>query len=62
MSREEVRTAIDDLLSNTPEQGLLEVLAYLKSLQGKAEQDITTANNLRTILMEDSDLLKRLAQ
>ena len=62
MSREEVRTAIDELLIKTPEQGLLEVLTYLKTLQGKTAEQIAMSNNLRGILKEDSELLNRLAQ
>lgn len=50
MSREEVKTAIVELLTNTPDQGLLEVLIYLKTLEGKNEEQIATTNNLRNIL------------
>ena len=62
MSREEVKTAINQLLDDTPEQVLQEVLDYLKSVQEKSEQSVSLSQNLRTILTEDKELLERLAQ
>ncbi|MDP4679325.1 MAG: hypothetical protein NWS46_03060 [Cyclobacteriaceae bacterium] len=62
MSREEVKTAINDLLENTSEQVLQEVYDYLKSVQGKSDQPVSLSQNLRTILTEDKELLERLAQ
>lgn len=62
MSREEVKTAINQLLDNTPEEVLTEVLAYLKSVEGKSTHSVSLSQNLRTILSEDKELLERLAQ
>ncbi len=62
MSREEVKTAINALLDNTPEQVLQEVFDYLKSIEGKSDKSISLSKNLRTILTEDKELLERLAQ
>jgi hypothetical protein len=62
MSREEVKTAINELLDNTPEQVLKEVFDYLKSVQGKSNESVSLSQNLRTILTEDKELLERLAQ
>jgi hypothetical protein len=62
MSREEVKTAISELLDNTPEQVLQEVFDYLKSVQGKSNESVSLSKNLRTILTEDKDLLERLAK
>ncbi|MFT6873597.1 MAG: glutamate formiminotransferase [Roseivirga sp.] len=62
MSREEVKTAISELLDNTPEQVLQEVFDYLKSVQGKSNDSISLSKNLRTILTEDKELLERLAK
>lgn len=62
MSREEVKTAINELLDNTPEQVLQEVFDYLKSVQGKTNESVSLSQNLRTILTEDKELLERLAQ
>lgn len=62
MSREEVKTAINELLESTSDQALNEVLEFLKSVEDKSVQTISLANNLRTILNEDKELLERLAQ
>ncbi|MFY0654671.1 MAG: hypothetical protein JXQ96_21740 [Cyclobacteriaceae bacterium] len=62
MSRKEVKTAISELLDNTPEQVLQEVFDYLKSVQGKSNESVSLSQNLRTILTEDKELLERLAQ
>jgi len=62
MSREEVKSAITELLENSPEQALQEVLIYLKSIQSSPDKSVTLAKNLRTILTDDKELLKRLAQ
>lgn len=62
MSREEVKTAINELLESTSDQALNEVLEFLKSVEDKSAQTISLANNLRTILNEDKELLERLAQ
>jgi hypothetical protein len=62
MSREEVKTEIEELLIKTPEEGLLEVLSYLKTLQGKTTDQIATSKHLKNIIKEDSELLTRLAK
>ncbi len=62
MSREEVKTAINELLDNTPENVLEEVLEYLKSVEGKSNDSISLSKNLKTILIEDKELLERLAK
>ena len=62
MSREEVKTAINELLDNTPENVMEEVLEYLKSFEGKSGNALSLAKNLKTILSEDKELLERLAK
>ena len=62
MSREQVKTAISELLENTSEEVLHEVYDYLKSVQSKSTKSISLSQNLRTILTEDKELLERLAQ
>jgi len=62
MNREEIKTAIRELLENTPEQVLQKVFDYLKSAQGKSSETVSLAQNLRTILAEDKELLEKLAQ
>jgi hypothetical protein len=62
MSREEVKTAINQLLDNSSEQVLQEVLDYLKLIDSKSEHSVNLSKNLHTILTEDKELLERLAQ
>ena len=62
MSREEVKTAINQLLETTSEQVLQEVFDYLKSVQGKSEKTVSLSRNLRKILTEDKELLEKLAK
>ncbi len=62
MNREEVKTAINELLDNTPENVMEEVLEYLKSFEGKSSNAISLSKNLKTILSEDKELLERLAK
>jgi len=62
MSREEVKTAINEILENIPEEALQDVFDYLKSVQEKSSATITLSKNLRTILREDKELLERLAK
>ena len=62
MKRQELKTAINEILENTPDSVLNEVLDYLNSVKNKPEQTITISHNLRTILTEDKELLERLAK
>ena len=62
MSRQELKTAINEILENTPDSVLNEVLDYLNSVKNKPEQTVTISHNLRTILTEDKELLERLAK
>ncbi len=62
MSREEVKSAINEILDSTSEEILQEVLDYLKKVQGKSNESISLSQNLRTILSEDKELLERLTQ
>lgn len=62
MSREEVKSAINELLDSTSEQVLNEVFEYLKTVESKSEKSVSLALNFRKILAEDENLLDRLAQ
>jgi hypothetical protein len=62
MSREEVKSAITEMLESTPEEALQEVFDYLKSVKDKSINSISLSNNLKTILTEDKELLERLAK
>lgn len=62
MSRNEIKMVINKILEQSPDVVLNEVLDYLNSIKNKSEDTITKAGNLRTILSEDKELLKRLAK
>lgn len=49
-------------LDEVPDDILVELLDYLRSLQGKDEVSIQRVRHIRSILMEDSALLKALAE
>ncbi len=61
MNRGEVKTAINEMLKNFPEPVLNEVLEYLKSVEGKSTESVVFSHNLKRILIEDNELLARLA-
>lgn len=62
MGRNELKMAINEILEQTPDSVLNEVLDYLNSIRNKSEKTITLVSNLRTILNEDKELLERLAK
>jgi hypothetical protein len=62
MSREEAKTAINQLLDQSTEEVLQEVLEFLKSTKDKSTDSIALNRNLRKILEEDHGLLQRLAK
>ena len=62
MSRDEIKTAITQLLDHSSEEVLNEILEYLKSTEDKSARTISLSTNLRTILSEDKELLERLAR
>lgn len=61
MSKEEVKIAIHDLLEQSSEEALHEVLEYLEAVKNKKSKN-TLSKNLAKILKEDDNLLKRLAK
>jgi hypothetical protein len=62
MTANEIKSEIHKALDNIPENALQIILEYLKGLEGKTENQIKLADNLRDILAEDKDLLERLAK
>jgi len=62
MSRQEIKSAINQILEKTPDSVLNEVLDYLNSVKNQSEQTVVMSQNLRTILAEDKELLGRLAK
>lgn len=62
MSKEEIKLAIAELLEDTPEQILTEVLNYLESVKKISPEKFNLGQDLRRILTEDKELLERLAK
>jgi len=62
MSREEVKSAINQLLETSPDRVLQEVFDYLQHVEISQEDHLVMVHNLRTILKEDKELLERLAK
>ena len=62
MSRQEITSEIQKILSNLSDENLQAVLAYLKQAQMIDGPKLVISKNLGKILKEDAELLKRLAQ
>jgi mRNA-degrading endonuclease RelE of RelBE toxin-antitoxin system len=62
MTSIEIKTEIQKVLDQVPENVLEDVLDFLRELQSKSTDQIKLANNLRKILSEDKELLEKLAQ
>jgi hypothetical protein len=62
MTTKQLKQEVVKALDQMPDEVLAELLEYMQSLQGKDESSIRRARHLRRILVEDSDLLKALAQ
>lgn len=62
MTITQIRTEIQKVLDNVPENALQDVLDFLKELQSASPEHIKLTNNLRQILAQDKELLEKLAQ
>lgn len=62
MSRQEINSEIQRILSNLTDENLHSVLQYLKEFRKIDSDKLLTSKNLGKILKEDTELLKRLAQ
>jgi hypothetical protein len=62
MTIKELKSEIQKSLDNVPESVLADVLALLKQAEGKHDDDLKLARDLRDILKEDKNLLERLAK
>ena len=62
MTAIEVKTEIQRVLNEVPENVLPEILEYLKQIQHQSSEQIRLNNNLKRILEEDKVLFERLAQ
>ncbi len=62
MTTKQIKTEIQQVLNDVPESILEEVLNYLKSLKGKSMESVSKSKNVKRILKEDSELLRKLAE
>ena len=62
MTKTQIQSEIQKMLESVPENVLQDVLDFLKELQDQPADKVRLTNNLRQILLEDKDLLERLAQ
>ncbi|GIL24327.1 MAG: hypothetical protein BroJett042_28400 [Bacteroidota bacterium] len=62
MTTKDIKSAIQKSLDNVPESVLQDVLNFLKQVENQPADKVNLARNLRDILMEDKELLERLAR
>ena len=62
MTKQEVKSQIDQILESLPEGHLEEVLAFLKKLSNVSVSKGKRSNALVQILREDREVLQKLAQ
>ena len=62
MSRDELKEEIAKVLETVPEEILEDVLDYLKLLITNPKEKLSMTIKLRQIIIEDEELLQKLAQ
>ena len=62
MTRQEIKTEINQILESLPEDQLDEVLAYLKQIKKMSFSSAKRSQSLIKIMREDREVLQRLAQ
>lgn len=62
MTVQEIKSEIQKTLDNVPESVLQDVLVLLKSAENQSSENVQLLKNLKTILLEDKELLERLAK
>lgn len=62
MTTEEIKSEIKKSLDKVPESVLQDILAFLKQAENQTADQLTVMKNLRDILIEDRELLERLAK
>jgi len=62
MTTLQVKTEIQKVLEQVPEDVLPDILDYLKQIQLQTHDQIKLTKNLKKILSEDKELLERLAK
>jgi hypothetical protein len=62
MSKDEIKTEINKVLDHLPDAALEELLVFLQGLDKKIHLSVLNEDEFKRILVEEGDLLKRLAQ
>lgn len=62
MSKDQIKYEINKVLDLLPDSALEELLAFLKSVDGKTDGVFLDSSRLKKIMTEDRDLLQKLAQ
>ena len=62
MTTKDLRMEINRVMENVPDDFLSEILNYLKEVENKTKQDLSSVQRIKRILKEDKDLLEKLAQ
>ena len=62
MSIQEIKSEIQNILLELPEDSLKEILEYLKEVKKISSSQLLISKNSGKILKEDTELLKRLAE
>ena len=62
MTTKEIKSEIQKALDNIPESVMQDILDYLKAIQDKSADKLKLGKNLRNILIEDKELLEKLAK
>ncbi|MBS1515016.1 MAG: hypothetical protein JSS63_08285 [Bacteroidetes bacterium] len=62
MSGQELKTEIQHVLDEMPEEILEDILEYMKSIRNLSHHEIQISSDLKKIFKEDRELLQRLAR
>ena len=62
MTNREIKTEIQKILEEVPEEVLHDLLEYLREAQKLTRDQAALSSHLRKILSEDRELLEKLAQ
>ena len=62
MTTQEIKSEIQKSLDKVPENILQDILDFLKKAENQSSTTVSLAKNMRDILLEDKELLERLAK
>jgi hypothetical protein len=62
MTVNEIKSEIQKSIDKVPESVLQDILDFLKSVENKSNEQLNLTKNLKSILVEDWELLERLAK